>query len=82
VDAGAAARRLSSCPRAATTGDDAQVTATMKGRSSRAAATGAPVATARKVAGAGDAATDAVLKGRRRAGEKEQRPKLGSHAKK
>lgn len=84
VDAGAAARRLSSCPRAATTGDDAQVTATMKGRSSRAAATGAPVATARKGAGAGagDAATDAVLKGRRRAGEKEQRPKLGSHAKK
>lgn len=86
VDAGAAARRLSSCPRAATTGDDAQVTATMKGRSSRAAATGAPVATVRKGAGAGagagDAATDAVLKGRRRAGEKEQRPKLGSHAKK
>lgn len=67
VDAGTT-RRLS-CPPARTT-DNAQVTATLKGRSRA----------ARK--GAGATATDAVLKGRRRAGEQEQRPKLGSHAKK
>ncbi|RCV12534.1 hypothetical protein SEVIR_2G286900v4 [Setaria viridis] len=66
-------RRLS-CPPAATT-DNVQATAAPKGRSR--AATGAVPAT-RKDAGA----TDAVLKGRRRAGEKEQRPKLGSLAKK
>jgi hypothetical protein len=74
VDAGTT-RRLS-CPPAGTT-DNAQVTATLKGRS-RAATSAVP--TARK--GAGATATDAVLKGRRRAGEEEQRPKLGSHAKK
>lgn len=74
VDAGTT-RRLS-CPPAGTT-DNAQVTATLKGRS-RAATSAVP--TARK--GAGATATDAVLKGRRRAGEQEQRPKLGSHAKK
>lgn len=72
VDAGTT-RRLS-CPPAATK-DNAQVTETLKGRS-RAATSAAP--TASKGAGA----TDAVIKGRRRTGEKEQRPKLGSHAKK
>lgn len=67
--------RRQSCPPAATT-DNAQITATQKGRS-RAATGVAP--TTHKGAGA----TDAVLKGRRRtAEEKEQRPKLGSHAKK
>ena len=74
VDAGTT-RRLS-CPPAGTT-DNAQVTATLKGRS-RAATSAVP--TARK--GAGATATDAVVKGSRRAGEQEQRLKLGSHAKK
>ncbi|CAL5087310.1 unnamed protein product [Urochloa decumbens] len=65
------AKRLS-CPPTATT-DNVQVTAAPKGRSR--SATGAVPAT--RNAGA----TDAVLKGRR-AGEKEQRPKPGSLAKK
>ncbi|CAN6205314.1 unnamed protein product [Urochloa humidicola] len=73
VNAGTA-KRLS-CPPAATTGN-MQVTAAPNGRSR--SATGTVPATC-KDAGA----TDAVLKGRRRAGvEKEQRPKPGSLAKK
>ncbi|WVZ65580.1 hypothetical protein U9M48_014918 [Paspalum notatum var. saurae] len=64
--------RRQSCPPSATT-DNTQVTATTKGRS-RAAAGVVPTT---------PGTTDAVLKGRRRAvEEKEQRPKLGSHAKK
>ncbi|PUZ71569.1 hypothetical protein GQ55_2G323600 [Panicum hallii var. hallii] len=72
VNAGTA-RRLSG-PSAANP-DNVQATAALKGRSR--AATGSVPAT-RKDGGA----TDAVLKGRGRAGEKEQRPKLGSLAKK
>ncbi|CAL5073281.1 unnamed protein product [Urochloa decumbens] len=71
INAGTA-KRLS-CPPAAKT-DNVQVTAAPKGRSR--SATSAVPAT-RKDAGA----TDVVLKGRR-AGEKEQRPKPGSLAKK
>lgn len=78
VDAGTA-RRLSCPPAPAGTTGNAQVTTTLKGRS-RAATSAVP--TARKGAGATATTTDAVLKGRSRAGEKEQRPKLGSHAKK
>ncbi|KAG2636231.1 hypothetical protein PVAP13_2NG441109 [Panicum virgatum] len=73
VNAGTA-RRLS-CPPAANP-DNVQATAALKGRS-RAATVSVPAT--RKDAGP----TDAVLKGSRRAGEeKEQRPKLGSRAKK
>ncbi|KAJ1290445.1 hypothetical protein BS78_02G243900 [Paspalum vaginatum] len=67
--------RRQSCPPSATT-DNTQVTATIKGRSRAAAGV---VPTTHK----GADATDAVLKGRRRpVEEKEQRPKLGGHAKK
>lgn len=70
---GGTARRLS-CPPAANP-DNVQATAALKGRSR--AATGS-VPAIRKDA----SPTDAILKGRRRTGEEEQRPKLGSRAKK